>query len=339
MRMKTLAKKDIAKLMNIWAQKHEILSPAKTAQGDCIFDNYQAGTFTLDYKKPPLSPKSVFFPHAEVTFKVEKNKYNEVVTARKTLIFGLRACDMMGICQAANFMSRDNEDVYYKARQNATATVVMACAGPQNETCFCTTTKSGPFASKGFDLQFFDFGDEFLIEIGSPKGEELLSGASVTDMEDSKAKKQIAAFKQKAVQSIPEVKEVVKAMKKLSAGKADENIWNDFGEKCITCGGCAFVCPTCTCFNVYDQQSSPENGIRARAWDTCLYSGFTREASGHNPRNNQALRLKRRHEHKLLHFNNTDIQDALCGCVGCGRCSDYCPVHIGTLEVVKAIAG
>jgi Fe-S oxidoreductase len=76
-----------------------------------------------------------------------------------------------------------------------------------------------------------------------------------------------------------------------------------------------------------------------RAWDACLYGGFTREASGHNPRNIQALRLKRRHEHKLLHFNNADIQDALCGCVGCGRCSDYCPVHIGTLEIVKAIAG
>ena len=77
---------------------------------------------------------------------------------------------------------------------------------------------------------------------------------------------------------------------------------------------------------------------RLRAWDACLYGGFTREASGHNPRIIQSLRLKRRHEHKLLDYNKIDIQDGLCGCVGCGRCSDYCPVHIGTLEVVKAIA-
>ena len=80
------------------------------------------------------------------------------------------------------------------------------------------------------------------------------------------------------------------------------------------------------------------SGERMRTWDTCLYAGFTREASGHNPRPSQASRLKRRHEHKLVHFNPVDNQGALCGCVGCGRCSDYCPVHIGTLEVVKAIA-
>src|SRR5674536_168654 len=63
-------------------------------------------------------------------------------------------------------------------------------------------------------------------------------------------------------------------------GNADEKIWDSFGQKCITCGGCAFVCPTCTCFNVYDHQSSPGNGLRARTWDACLYGGFTREASG-----------------------------------------------------------
>ncbi|MEA1970907.1 MAG: 4Fe-4S dicluster domain-containing protein [Thermodesulfobacteriota bacterium] len=75
-----------------------------------------------------------------------------------------------------------------------------------------------------------------------------------------------------------------------------------------------------------------------RLFQLKLEDGSSWEDFGHNPRGTQALRLKRRHEHKLLHYNETDIQEALCGCVGCGRCSDYCPVHIGTLEVVKAIA-
>ena len=245
---------------------------------------------------------------------------------------------MMGILQASSFMSRDRKDVYYNARRNAATTIVMACSGPQNETCFCTTTRSGPVAQKGFDLQLYDMGDAFLIEIGTPRGEELLSAIPLADVDDSLARQQIEEFKQKAIQNIPEVKAVIEAMNKLKDGNADEKIWDSFGQKCITCGGCAFVCPTCTCFNVYDHQSSPGNGLRARTWDACLYGGFTREASGHNPRASQALRLKRRHEHKLLDFNSIDIQGSLCGCVGCGRCSDYCPVHIGTLEVVKAIA-
>jgi len=336
--MKTLAKKDINKTLGIWAQKYEVLSPTKTENGDCIFGDFSEKTFTLDYKKPPLSPKSVFFPQAEITFNVENNEYLEVVAANKVLIFGLRACDMMGIRQASSFMARDNKDVYYNARQNAAATIVMACPKAQNETCFCTTTLSGPVAKQGFDLQFYDKGDVFLIEIGSSRGNELLSGIPLSEIDDSLAKKQIDEFLQNAKKNIPEVKAVIKAMNKLRDKKVAEKVWDDFGAKCITCGGCAFVCPTCTCFNVYDQQFSSGSGIRLRAWDACLYGGFTREASGHNPRMIQALRLKRRHEHKLIDYNKTDIQDGLCGCVGCGRCSDHCPVHIGTLEVVKAIA-
>ena len=336
--MKTLAKKDLIEAINIWAQKHDVLSPTKTKNGDCIFDTFQEKEFTLDYKKPPLSPKAVFFPHTEVIFKVEKNEYRESVSAKNMLLFGLRAFDMMGILQASSFMARDRKDVYYNAKRNAATMIVMACPGPQNETCFCTTTRSGPVAQNGFDLQFYDAGDVFLIETGSPRGEELLSAIPLADTDDSQARQQINAFTQRAMRSIPEVKSFIKAMNKLKDGSTDEKIWDNFGQKCITCGGCAFVCPTCTCFNVYDHQSSPGNGLRARTWDACLYGGFTREASGHNPRASQALRLKRRHEHKLLDFNEIDVQGSLCGCVGCGRCSDYCPVHIGTLEVVKAIA-
>jgi len=337
--MKTLAKKDINKALGIWAQKHALLAPTKMDNGDCIFSAYDEKAFTLDYKKPPLSPKSVFFPHTEVIFDVANNQYKETVTAKKSLIFGLRACDMMGICQASSFMTRDKEDIYYRAKHNTAATIVMACPGAQNETCFCTTTLSGPVAKEGFDLQLYDTGDSFLVEVGSPRGEELLAGIPLSDLDDSRAKVQMDEFKQNAILTMPEVKSVIEAMNMLKDKKVAEKVWDDFGAKCITCGGCAFVCPTCTCFNVYDQQLSEGNGKRLRAWDACLYGGFTREASGHNPRVSQAARLKRRHEHKLLDYSSIDIQQGLCGCVGCGRCSDYCPVHIGTLEVVKAIAG
>ncbi len=335
--MKTIAKENVKKLLRSWAREHHVLAPTKTTQGDCIFDTFQEDSFTLDHKKP-LWPKSVFLPHSEVIFQVENNEFREVVTAQQAILFGIRSCDMMGLLQCGSFMTRDREDIYYRAKKDAALTVVMACPGPQNETCFCTTTLSGPVAHKGFDLQFYDAGDVFIIETGSRKGEKLLSSDFLVEMDDTAAKEKIKAFTQKAVQSIPIVQEVNEAMNRLKDGSADEDVWDYFGKKCIICGGCAFVCPTCTCFNVYDHESAPGKGVRARTWDACLYGGFTREASGHNPRATQALRLKRRHEHKLLYFNETDIQGSLCGCVGCGRCSDYCPVHIGALEVVKKIA-
>jgi sulfhydrogenase subunit beta (sulfur reductase) len=336
--MKTIAKENVKDLLRSWTKQYQVLVPTRTTQGDCIFDTFQEDSFTLEYKKPPLPPKSVFFPHNEVIFQVVKNEFREVVSANKTILFGIRSCDMMGLLQCASFMTRDHKDIYYSAKKGTAVTVVMACPGPQNETCFCTTTFSGPVAKKGFDLLFYDMDDVFMIEAGSQQGKDLLSSGQFIDVDDAVAREKIEAFKKKAVQSIPLVDEVNEAMNRLEDGTADEKVWERFGRKCIVCGGCAFVCPTCTCFNVYDHESTPGSGMRARTWDACLYGGFTREASGHNPRSTQALRLKRRHEHKLLYYNETDIQGSLCGCVGCGRCSDYCPVHIGTLEVVKEIA-
>ena len=103
------------------------------------------------------------------------------------------------------------------------------------------------------------------IETGSQKGKKLLSSGSLVDMDDKVAREKIEAFKQKAVQGIPLVHEVNEAMKRLKDGSADEGVWDYFGRKCIICGGCTFVCPTCTCFNVYDHE-------RARG-----------AASGHGP--------------------------------------------------------
>jgi sulfhydrogenase subunit beta (sulfur reductase) len=335
--MKTLAKKDINHLLKTWTKNYTILAPGKKASGDCIFEPYQEDSFTLEYGKPSLPPKAVFMPHSEVIFSVEKNDFREVISAKKTILFGIRSCDMMGIRQSTSFMTRDQKDIYYNEKRIQAITVVMACPGPQNETCFCTTTRSGPVSEKGFDLLFYDMGDILMIETGSQRGEGLLSSDRFTDMDDALAREKIQIFKEKAAGDIQKVDAVIGAMNKLEDGTADEKVWEYFGNKCIMCGGCAYVCPTCTCFNVYDQESSPGSGLRARAWDTCLFGGFTREASGHNPRSTQASRLQRRHEHKLRYYNKTDIQEALCGCVGCGRCSDYCPVKIGTLEVAKAI--
>jgi formate hydrogenlyase subunit 6/NADH:ubiquinone oxidoreductase subunit I len=336
--MKTLAKKDITRLLGTWTEEYTVLAPSKKSSGDCTFEPFREESFTLDYGKPSLSPKSLFLPHSGVTFKVENNEFRQLVSAEKTILFGIRSCDMMGIRQSTSFMTRDHTDIYYQRKRELAITIVMACPGPLNETCFCTTTRSGPVAEKGFDLQVFDMGDVLMFETGSRRGEELLRSDLFIVVDDSYANAWIKKFREKAVSEMPPVASVLEAMSRLEDGAVDEKIWEYFGSKCISCGGCAYVCPTCTCFNVYDQESSAGSGLRLRAWDTCLFGGFTREASGHNPRPTQASRLQRRHEHKLLYYNKTDIQEALCGCVGCGRCSDFCPVKIGTLEVVKAIS-
>lgn len=335
--MKRLAKAELPGVLKDWSRDRTVICPSVKPQGDIIFDTFDESSFTLDYGKPSLSPKSFFLPHSEVIFELTGGRYEERISVEKTIIFGMRACDMTGLTQSRSFMTRDNNDPYYQAKIDATITVVMACPGPQNATCFCTTTRSGPASSGGFDLQFFDMGESFLVEAGSDTGVELVSAPIFAEVDENVASGLIADFRQKATDSIPVVKDIRDAMAELTAGTDCTKVWDNLGNKCIICGGCAFVCPTCTCFNVYDQAQDNANGVRIKAWDACLYNGFTREASGHNPRPTQSSRLQRRHEHKLLYYNATDVDGTLCGCVGCGRCSDFCPVHIGTLEVALAI--
>lgn len=337
--MKKLAKDKLTDLLSHWSGQYSVLAPIRKDNGDCLMGPFEKGAFSLDYGKPSLPPKAAFFPQSDVIFRVEKGEYREVLPVGKVLLFGIRSCDLTGLLQSGSFMTRDRRDVYYDARREGATTVVMACPGPQNETCFCTTMRSGPVAGRGFDLQLYDVGEFFIVETGSAKGETALSGFPLADLDEDLAAEKIGAFRQKSVALFDRPNSILRAMERLKDQTADEGVWERLAKKCILCGGCSFVCPTCTCFNVGDRLMGPGQGFRERTWDACLFGGFTREASGHNPRATQAPRLKRRHEHKLLQYRPDDVQEALCGCTGCGRCSDSCPVHIGTLEVAGEIAG
>ena len=336
--MKSITKHRIPAILEQWSEEYEVFAPEQRRKGEVILDRFSEADFTLDFGKPSLPPKWAFLPQNESILEIDGGTYRKVPWNRKRILFGVRPCDMAGIGQSASFMERNIADPYFLEKRRSTISIVMACPSPPTETCFCSVTKSGPWAEKRFDLQLFDMGDVILIEEGSEKGAELVAGIGLDEMSPEEANDRIADFKRKALASMEELPEFGDALIRFESDRIDDRIWQSFGDKCIVCGGCVFVCPTCTCFNVTDCESGEDSGTRIRTWDSCLFGGFTQESSGHNPRPDQGRRLKRRHEHKLKLFSREDVKDNLCGCVGCGRCSDYCPVHIGTREVVAAIA-
>jgi ferredoxin len=103
---------------------------------------------------------------------------------------------------------------------------------------------------------------------------------------------------------------------------------------CLGCAQCAFVCPTCHCFDIVDEQSGSTTGRRAKNWDACQFSLFTKHASGHNPRDNQEKRYRQRISHKFKYY--MDKFDEIL-CTGCGRCARGCPVSLDILQIVEEI--
>jgi ferredoxin len=111
-----------------------------------------------------------------------------------------------------------------------------------------------------------------------------------------------------------------------------ETLWEELAERCIQCGGCAYLCPLCTCFTVCDRGGDGDAGERIRRWDHCILAGFTREASGHNPRAEKAQRFKRRFFHKLSYQYLE--REGRPGCVGCGRCLTTCMMGVDMAAVL-----
>jgi ferredoxin len=113
----------------------------------------------------------------------------------------------------------------------------------------------------------------------------------------------------------------------------ENDFWTDISLKCLGCGTCSFLCPTCHCFDIVDE-ANWRSGQRRRNWDYCSHPMFTKHASGHNPRPDQASRCRQRVMHKFKYFPERFGQIA---CVGCGRCIRACCVGQNLVSILTDI--
>ena len=116
----------------------------------------------------------------------------------------------------------------------------------------------------------------------------------------------------------------------------NSEVWDYFAEKCLSCGQCTMVCPTCDCYNVSDvfDVTNETTGRRERTWDSCMFADYSLVAGGHNFRSSRADRLRLWYGHKLKTFG---VDYGRPGCIGCGRCVDSCPVDINVLTISEAL--
>jgi sulfhydrogenase subunit beta (sulfur reductase) len=337
-----LLKKDNVKALCLKASEQwETYIPAEVIGADVLFTridrnnkNSILGKLNLDYESLVVPPKVILFPQLESLFEFQnKNITKTVAMPSKKLLFGLRACDAKAILFTDDFFRRNFEDVYYLNKSQDKLLVIVACRHPL-DSCFCTSAKTGPFLETGFDLQLIDIGADYLVETGSEKGEEFIDNYRKFFDEASKNNLDSAKKVKRDVEKAVSLKvDFEEAIKKFCEDKIPQQIYETIAERCIYCGGCLYVCPTCTCFNVFDTQSAG-SGARYRNWDACVFEGYTREASGHNPRHEKWIRTSRRYEHKLKYdYLTTGIS----GCVGCGRCLASCPVNIGISQIIEEV--
>ncbi len=269
----------------------------------------------------PLTEEILHFDidHDGVTMDTSKSP------AGKTVILGLRPCDAASFPILDKVFAWDEKDDFYLARRQATLFLTFSCR-EADEYCFCTSVNLAPDSPQGSDILFKPLEDgNWSAETVSERGEALFEELE-TVFEDGKPGK-------------PEIATVERQFK-LSSIKPwlDENfqhsLWAELFKRCLGCGVCTYLCPTCHCFDIVEE-GNMRSGTRCKNWDSCSFSLFTQQSSGHNPRSTGEARWRQRIMHKFKYY--ADKFDATL-CTGCGRCVRHCPVEMGLLESLAKIA-
>ena len=318
----------------------EVIAPRRTGGEDVFYSPISSPEeVAWDYGSAAEPLKRFLLPQRETLLRYSDNNGRVEVKAeydeRDRIFLGARCCDVAAVGVLDAMFGGEIVDPYYMGRRERSTFIALTCQQPE-EHCFCVCGDAGPFLTKGYDQQWTSLPEGMLVEIGSERGESL-----ARDNEDLLVPAEtahIAARYRLAREAEEKFGDfhayIAAAMRKLSTNEVAAEVWEQAADKCVECGGCTFLCPTCSCFTVTDRWEG-STGIRERHWDACLYSCYAREASGHNPRPGREDRLRARFVHKLSY--QWAERNGRHACVGCGRCVVGCMAWAHMPAVSEAI--
>ena len=279
-------------------------------------------------RQSDFSPKEVYYPISQSTFRFDENSYAAVEPEQgKPLLIFAHPCDVNAIRRLDNIFLKNGgqADIYYEALRSRVRFALLECPEKGYPGCWCVSM--GTNKADGYALAVRIGADGAAVQI---KDETLLpffDGAAESDYAPAFVEKNEREAR------LPRVAEV-KPLQKVF----DLAFWKVYNEKCISCGGCNTVCPTCSCYETADylDQENSRKGERRRVWASCMIPEFTRTAGGHVARPNPEKLMRFKALHKVFDYN-TRFGGREHMCVGCGRCVLRCPEEIDFLDTVNRL--
>jgi ferredoxin len=247
-------------------------------------------------------------------------------------IIGVRACDLAALAlQDAHFLREGRRDAQYARRRERLLLVAVQCAEPA-ATCFCASTGDGPTPVAGYDLSLAELAEGFVVVAGSDKGRSVLAVLNLspaTSQQIDAARQQGEAAAAAQTRSLPG-----RNLRDALMSRLEHPRWDEVAARCLACGNCTAVCPTCFCHAESDEPAlDGQSSQHLRTWDSCFGESHG-HLHGFNVRPDIRSRYRQWLTHKLAGWHD---QFGRSGCVGCGRCIAWCPVGIDLTEEVAAL--
>jgi len=291
------------------------------------------------YTVGPQSWKRFLFPPNLRLWKANRTvgnlkKVEDSHEIEKYVFIGVRSCELHAITiQDRVFLKGEYLDPVYKARREDALIVAVNCSRASGN-CFCESMKTGPRVISGYDLALTEVLEDgahfFVVEIGSDRGRSIIEAVpshAATDSESNAALRVSEGVRMRKSLVTDDIKDLLYQ-------NYENPRWAEVAKRCLTCGNCTLVCPTCFCSAVFDVTDlAGKQAERWRRWDSCFSVDFS-YIHGGSIRPSPMSRYRQWMTHKLGTWID---QFGTSGCVGCGRCITWCPVGIDLTEEAQAI--
>ena len=284
--------------------------------GDVVFD-----------RPSDFSPKEVYFPIMQTMFYFGERSFSESVhEAPKPPLIFMRACDINALrrLDAIFLKNGEAEDLYYARRRQGMKIALMECE-TSHPNCFCASMGSNETSDYGLAVRFQE--GSLLVQVKDPDLAPYFFGQKAAEFRPRFVKENEREVRLPAISG--------KAELKLAS---ELEFWKEYDQKCVGCGGCNTVCPTCSCFDtvdvIYDETS--REGERRRIWSSCMLDSFTLTAGGGRARQTPGANMRFKVLHKVHDFRERfgGLENM---CVGCGRCVGRCSREIVFPDAVNRL--
>jgi len=298
---------------------NELVGPTKESKFSKITDINQMEITrhtTFPAKKYLFKKKQTLLEFKKQKLTVPEPKHDK----KYRIIMGLKRCDLNSIKRQDIMFTKETKDPYYIEERDRTILIGYHCPEPIDEYCFCGSMELSDF----YDLMLYDREESYLVEIGSEKGKMFVD----------KYRKYFWDTEAFITLMDKKIETNLNLDKKELTNLYEHKAWKEGIDACLSCGACTNLCPSCYCFDLYDEVDIKDlqSGKKIRNWASCQFQSFTKVAGPHIFREERADRFKHRIYHQVQWFREKHGMNL---CTGCGRCIRGCPTKINWVKILN----